>query len=428
MCRFGVLRPEIVGGGCENGVVTALVEDRSEARMHGLLEGLRAAEADLRRSYARVLSVVAELDAERAGAVAGFGSTARLLSGVLNLSKGEAKARVDQAEQLMPRRSLTGEELAPRLPATAAGLAAGELGPGHLRVITAIMRRIPPSTDPETVELAEQTLAGSARRFDPAALTRIGERLLAYLDPDGPEPTDEPEQARELRVRTGSDGSVSLSGRLDPEGGARVLEVLNSLNGRRPPVDGVPDMRSPARRNADALIEAMGCRLDEGDLPTRGGQRPHLVLTMKLSDLIDGLGSAVLDTGGRLSAAEARRLACDACVVPMVLGSDSMPLDVGRQQRLATAALREALAQRDKGCSFPSCDRPPRYCHAHHIRSWLDGGATKLSNLCLLCEHHHVIVHRQGWLIRLDARGHPEFIPPKTVDPTRTPLHDPLRQ
>ncbi|HEX6404667.1 MAG TPA: HNH endonuclease signature motif containing protein [Pseudonocardiaceae bacterium] len=105
-----------------------------------------------------------------------------------------------------------------------------------------------------------------------------------------------------------------------------------------------------------------------------------------------------------------------------------MPLDVGREQRLATAALRDALAQRDQGCAFPGCDRPPRYCHAHHRISWLDGGQTKLDNLCLLCERHHVIVHRQGWHIRLDARGYPEFIPPKAVDPTRTPLHNPLRQ
>jgi hypothetical protein len=426
--RPNAQRPETVGGGCENDVVTALVEDRAEARMHGLLAGLREAEADFRRSYARVLSLVAELDAERVGAVAGFGSTARLLSGVLNLSQGEAKARVDQAEQLMPRQSLTGEVLPPSLPATAAELTAGELGPGHLRVITAIMRRIPQSADPAAVELAEQTLASSARRFDPAALARIGERLLAYLDPDGPEPADEPEQARELRVRTGSDGTVSLNGRLDPEGGARVLEVLNSLNGRRPPVEGMPDLRSPARHNADALVEAMSSLLAAGDLPARGGQRPHLVLTMPLRDLIEGLGSAVLDTGGRLSAAEARRLACDACVVPMVLGSDSMPLDVGRQQRLATTALRDALAQRDRGCSFPSCGRPPRYCHAHHIRSWLDGGETKLTNLCLLCEAHYVIVHRQGWHIRLDVRGHPEFTLPKAVDPTRTPLRDPLPQ
>lgn len=275
---------------------------------------------------------------------------------------------------------------------------------------------------------AEQTLAHAAGRFDPAALTRIGERLLAYLNPDGAEPTDEPEQLRALRVHTRPDGTVTLNGKLDPEGGARVLEVLNSLNGRRPPVDGIPDQRSRARRDADALVEAMSGLLDEGQLPTRGGQRPHLVLTMRLPDLIDGLGSAVLDTGGRLSAAQARRLACDSCVIPMVLGSDSMPLDVGRQQRLATAALRDALAQRDQGCCFPSCDRPPRYSQAHHIRHWLDGGETKLANMCLLCEHHHVIVHRQGWHIRLNASGRPEFIPPKTVDPPRRPLHDPLRQ
>ncbi|HEY6423902.1 MAG TPA: DUF222 domain-containing protein [Pseudonocardiaceae bacterium] len=168
--------------------------------------------------------------------------------------------------------------------------------------------------------------------------------------------------------------------------------------------------------------------LDEAQLPTRGGHRPHPVLTMTLNHLVDGLGSALLDTGGCLSAAEARRLACDVELIPMVLGADSMPLDVGRQQRLATAALRDALGERDQGCSFPACRRPPRYCHAHHIRSWLDGGDTALHNMCLLCEYHHVIVHRQGWHIRIDGRGRPEFIPPKTVDPTRTPLHDPLRQ
>ena len=124
----------------------------------------------------------------------------------------------------------------------------------------------------------------------------------------------------------------------------------------------------------------MSSLLDEGELPTRSGQRPHLVLTMGLNELIESIGSAVLDTGGCVSAAEARRLACDAVVIPMVLGGDSMPLDVGRQQRLATAALHDALAQRDQGCSFPGCDRLPRYCHAHHIKSWLDGGETKFDN------------------------------------------------
>ncbi|MGH3906040.1 MAG: DUF222 domain-containing protein, partial [Pseudonocardiaceae bacterium] len=392
--------------------MTTVEQDRELARIDGLLDVLRDAEAEFRRSYARVLDVVAELEEEKAGAAAGFGTTARLLAGVLNLSKGEARTRVEQAQLLTGRRSLTGEPLPPALPATAAELAAGRIGPAQVRVITATMRRIPPGVHPDPAAQAEQTLAGAACRFDPAALARIGERLLAHLDPDGPEPAEEPEQQRELRVHTRPDGSVSLAGQLDPEGGARVLEVLGSLNQRRPPVDGIPDTRSQARRDADALVEAMSRLLDDDELPTRGGQRPHLVLTLGLAELVTGLGAATLDTGGHLTAAEARRLACDAGIIPMVLGSDSMPLDVGRQQRLATAALRDALGQRDQGCAFPSCGRPPRYCEAHHIVSWLDGGETKLHNMCLLCDYHHTIVHRQHWHIRLDTRGHPEITPP----------------
>ncbi len=403
-------------------------QDRAQARIDGLLDALRDAEADFRQSYSRMLDVVGELEVENAGAAAGFGTTARLLAGVLNLSKGEARTRVEHATLLTSRQSLTGEVLPPSLPATAAELTAGAISPTHVRIIAAAMRRIPDGIHPETAAQAEQTLATAARRFDPAALGTIAERLLAHLDPDGPEPVEEPDTRRELRVRTGADGIVSLTGKLDPEGGARVLEVLGSLNARRPPVEGVPDNRSESRRNADALVEAMTSLLDEGELPTRGGQRPHLVLTMGLNELIDGLGSAALDTGGHLSAAEARCLACDATIIPMVLGSDSMPLDLGRHQRLASAALRDALAHRDGGCAFPACQRPPRYCHAHHIVSWLDDGNTSLRNMCLLCEYHHTIVHRQGWHIRLDGRGRPEFLPPKAIDPARLPLHDPLRQ
>ena len=125
---------------------------------------------------------------------------------------------------------------------------------------------------------------------------------------------------------------------------------------------------------------------------------------MRLTDLIDGLGTATLDTGGCLSAAEARRLACDAAIVPMVLGSDSMPLDVGRQHRLATAALRDALAQRDKGCAFPSCDRSPRYCEA---TTFLNGstGAKRNSTTRLLARCTYLWIRDLGWAAR--PRGLP---------------------
>lgn len=159
--------PETVGAGCENDLVTTVEQDRAQARIDGLLDELRTAETDFRRSYARVLEVVAELDAERAGAVAGFGTTARLLAGVLNLSKGEGKARAEQAGLLAPRRSLTGEVLPPALPATAEELAAGTIGPAQVRVIIETMRRMPPSAHPGLVADAERTLATAARRFDP---------------------------------------------------------------------------------------------------------------------------------------------------------------------------------------------------------------------------------------------------------------------
>lgn len=120
--------------------MTTVEWDHTQARIDGLLQVLRDAETDFRRSYARVLDVVAELDAERAGAVAGFGTTARLLASVLNLSKGEAKARTKQAGLLATRQSLTGETLPPALPATAAELAAGAIDPAHVRVITAVKR------------------------------------------------------------------------------------------------------------------------------------------------------------------------------------------------------------------------------------------------------------------------------------------------
>ncbi|MGH3931865.1 MAG: DUF222 domain-containing protein, partial [Pseudonocardiaceae bacterium] len=266
--------------------MTTAVLEGEQARIDGLLASLRAAETEYRQAYARVLDVVTELETERAGAITGFGTTARLVAEVLNLSQGEARVRVEHAELLTARRSLTGQELPPILPATAAERTAGAIGPNHLRVITATMRRIPPTTHPEEIAQAEATLAQLARRFDPPALSRLAERLLAHLDPDGNAPSEEPEEQRELRVRTGPDGTVRLAGTLDPEGGARVTEVLGSLNQRRAPVNGVPDDRGPARRDADALVEAMTSLLDEGELPTRGGQRPHLVITMTLHDLI----------------------------------------------------------------------------------------------------------------------------------------------
>ncbi|MFD0520409.1 HNH endonuclease signature motif containing protein [Paractinoplanes durhamensis] len=132
-------------------------------------------------------------------------------------------------------------------------------------------------------------------------------------------------------------------------------------------------------------------------------------------------GSGMLDNGTPISPAEARLLACDARIIPAVLGTAGQVLDVGRARRLFTGPIRRALILRDRGCCFPGCDRPPSWSEAHHIIPWADGGATALSNACLLCRHHHRAIHNTDWQVRLNPDGHPEFLPPPTLDPQRRP-------
>ncbi len=133
---------------------------------------------------------------------------------------------------------------------------------------------------------------------------------------------------------------------------------------------------------------------------------------MDLQQLADLSGLGETETGEALSASAIRRLCCDAEVIPAVLGAESHVLDVGRQQRLATAAIWRALVARDRHCRFPHCTRPPMMCHAHHIRHWIDGGPTSLANMILLCGHHHRLIHAGPWQIHVTAPGVFEFIAP----------------
>ena len=161
-----------------------------------------------------------------------------------------------------------------------------------------------------------------------------------------------------------------------------------------------------------------------GDLPDNGGERPQVVVTVPYAVLRDGIGAATLDDGTAISAAEARRLACDATIIPAVLGGHSQLLDLGRGRRLFTGAARRALALRDRGCAFPGCDRPVGWCDAHHITGWANGGTTTVDNGVLLCGHHHRLIERRHWEIIIAADGIPEFRPPPWTDPNQRPLRN----
>jgi hypothetical protein len=363
------VRSEIVGASRIIGDVSAaVVESSHSVRDAEWVAQLRAAETAARQAQAAVLELLADPEAAEIATRTGYGRLARLVSAALLVSPGEARARVAAAEALCPRRTLTREELPPRYPATAAGVRAGQISLPAARTVMDTMVQIPVSVHPEEAAQAEQALAGYAQQFEPRALAGIGRRVLAHLNPDGQPPADpRPHPGPELLLRPDRNGMTRLDGRLDAEGAAVVRTVLDSLNQRRPPDESGPDTRTLARRNADALVEACSRLLDDAALPTSGGQRPHLVVTMGLGTLRDGIGAATLEYGDLVDAETARRLACDASVIPVVLGGDSQPLDVGQARRVATRAQRVALIARDGGCAFPGCDTPPARCTAHHI-------------------------------------------------------------
>jgi hypothetical protein len=277
---------------------------------------------------------------------------------------------------------------------------------------------------------ADKYLVDQAAEFGPQPLTGLGERVLEVVAPEQAEARElaaleRAEErayiARDLRLsQLPGDDRVRLTGWLDREGAAVVQAALDPLCAPRG--SGAEDVRTPGQRRADALVEV--CRLATActDLPDNGGDRPQVVITVPFETLRTQLGAAMLDDGHLLSAAVARRLACDAAILPAVLNGKGQVLDVARQQRLFTGSLRRALVVRDKGCAFPTCDRPPRWCDGHHVIHWADGGPTDLNNAVLLCGHHHRLIHHSDWQVTINpGDGFPDFTPPVYIDPEQKP-------
>lgn len=380
--------------------------DNLRARLNGLddngiTQTLRDFETLSRKTHMLMLEAVAEAETRGIAAREGFGGTARLLASMLRLSATEARTRVEHAAAVGTRRTITGEALSPRLPATAAGLGAGAIGTAQLRLIAETMAALPTSVPEPVRERVEADLARYARDFDPRRLRTLAQRLVATLDPDGPEPAeDDPAPGApvrgELWLRDRRDGRLGLEGWLDPEHGSMVRSLIEQLAtpGRSPErvTDGVAGNRSVAQRHADALIELCERARGADDFPATGGEPPHLTVTIDW----DALRAAV------------------------------EPLDVGRATRTAPLGIRRALIARDGGCSFPGCHRPPGICAVHHVRHWADGGDTGVCNCCLLCPMHHQQVHLQGWDVTIHG-GRVEFRPPAVIDPERKPLTNPLR-
>jgi hypothetical protein len=293
-----------------------------------------------------------------------------------------------------------------QLPRLAAAYAAGAVTPAHVGAVTS-------AVTPARVAVAEKNgialattdavLTEAARALGPEDTAKAVRRWVAGIDPDGAL-DDAAGLPRLFRMAVSAQGRVYLSGHLDPVGGETLQTALEALmNGDRP----AGDLRTHGERMGGALVELARRALRSGELPTVRGAAAQVRVVIDWFALCaeraaPGVAGGELPFAGPITPETARRLACDASVVRMLTDPAGLPLDVGQEQRCATAAIRRALELRDGHCVFTGCTIPAAWCDVHHVIHWAHGGPTSCENGALLCERHHTAVHEGGFRIARD--------------------------
>jgi hypothetical protein len=243
-------------------------------------------------------------------------------------------------------------------------------------------------------------------------LRRLGKRLFEVVCPEAADRAEgerlakEEERARRLAMlstRDNGDGTVEGRFKLPVLHAELLRKALEALTSPRRLGEGRLDPRTGSKLDYRTLLghgfmELLESHLATDRLPAQGGSSFTLVVTIGLDALLSGVGAASLDAGGRISAGQARRLACKAGIIPMVLNGASVPLDLGREQRFFSKHQKIALAHQYGGCAAGNCDRPPAWTEAHHPKPWALGGRTDLRNGLPLCPpHHHMADHPESW-------------------------------
>ncbi|MEU6138221.1 DUF222 domain-containing protein [Nocardioides sp. NPDC047086] len=287
----------------------------------------------------------------------------------------------------------------------AAGLAEGALSQDKAQVITQVLDRI--ATDPavstDDLAHAEKLLVDHATELTANQLKIAGRRILAKIDPERFEQAEakalQREEERAARrtffsSRDNGDGTIDVHARVSRAVGMRLRTILDSLAQPRKLTVENRGRKAPYDRLLGQAFARVIETYDVDLLPRHGGHATTVFITMSVDDLRKDLGTAALGFDGeQITAAEARKMACNADLVPVVLGTDSEILDLGRTARLAHPIQHRALRLRDKGCQAEDCDAPAAWTEAHHLKPWSEGGRTNLANMVLLCPSDHRRIH-----------------------------------
>ncbi|HZX09025.1 DUF222 domain-containing protein, partial [Kribbella sp.] len=353
---------------------------------HELMPALDALDAEIIRLQVLRLQLITRIEETGHAQDLGARDTVELLALRHRRDRSEAWRDVRLARAL-PKYTTVAAALTNGIH-TDTGPAVLPMQPAHAAAIITELERIRTRVPVEDLDVAEEQLVGLAAHLSPKELRSAAKQLCNLLDSDGPEPEEQKAYERESLTLSAAENGVKFRGYLANENAELLRAVIHAGACPHKTLDGEHDPRPRDKRQADALTTALTVAANAWDTDTPGhGAKANITVTIDLDDLRSATANATGQTvyGDDLSAATIRRLACDANVIPLVLGSNSEPLDVGRRERLVTKHIRHALNARDKGCVV--CSAPPVMCDVGlpgfhgHPSQWFEGHG-KVSRWC----------------------------------------------
>jgi hypothetical protein len=286
---------------------------------------------------------------------------------------------------------------------TRTALAAGRIHVDQAEVILRALSELPADLDPELLTRAEAHLVEQAAQFDAKALKVLGRRILEVIDPDAADAheaklleKEERDAQAATRLTVWDDGHGKLHGEFTIDSGLSGAMFKKALFAFAAPKHqaskGPLGERLPTPERLGQAFVEMIRRYPAKKLPKAGGLNATVVVLMSLETLMGDLKAAHLDTGETISPGAARRLACEAGIIPAVLDGSSQVLDLGRKKRFYSEAQRIAKTIETGGCEAEGCDMPPGMCQLHHPTRWADGGETNRDGI-MICPSHHSRAH-----------------------------------
>jgi Domain of unknown function (DUF222) len=394
------------------------------------LRALERMETSRRLQVAVSHDVIGGLEKEQPADLGG--PVYKVIADWLRISLAEGRRRVNDAAQLSPRITLTGQQLPPDLPATAQAWRDGALDGQHLRVIQSFFRDLPEATPADTVEEAEKFLAQQATKVRPDQLDKLARRCALLINPDGKFADEDRARQRGFSwCGQRSDGmsvgkliaSPELRANIDAWLARFAAPGMCNSDDQTPCVDNEPtdeaassDRRSPSQRQHDALNALVRGQLGDPKLGVHNGLPVTVIVSTTLAELTAGAGRAVTGGGTVLPMRDLIRMGRHAYHYLAVFDEhQNRPLYLGRSRRIASPDQRVVLYAKDRGCTHPGCDVPGYWCEVHHTDDWANGGMTNIDKLTMACKPHHKLAGN-SWKTRKLPNGRTAWIPPPQLD------------